>query len=112
MDGTSWFISNVAIRQRVTNSKSRSSGMSGIVAAVISSAAVQSKEVAAEGCEGRGVNRTFWSRESGVRMRGKYEAGLYVFPKTGTNSWGHCNVQSPKSRLFIAAIRQKERALP
>lgn len=49
MDRTSWFISNVVIRQRVTNREGRSSGMSGIVAAVISSAAVQSKEVAAEG---------------------------------------------------------------
>lgn len=57
MDGTSWFISNVAIRQRVTNRKGRSSGMSGIVAAVISSAAVQSKEVAEGGHVGG--NRTF-----------------------------------------------------
>lgn len=60
MDGTSWFISNVAIRQRVTNRKGRSSGMSGIVAAVISSAAVQSKEVAAGGGDMLGgLNRTF-----------------------------------------------------
>ena len=67
MDGTSWFISNVAIRQRVTNRKGRSSGMSGIVAAVISSAAVQSKEVAAGGpC--RGAIERSWSRESGVRL--------------------------------------------
>lgn len=66
MDGTSWFISNVAIRQRVTNRKGRSSGMSGIVAAVISSAAVQSKEVAAGGtCWGGGIERS-WSRENGV----------------------------------------------
>lgn len=85
MDGTSWFISNVAIRQRVTNRKGRSSGMSGIVAAVISSAAVQSKEVAA--------GAPCWGGESNVLGHGrvvygwgKYEAGQYVFPKTRTNS--------------------------
>lgn len=84
MDGTSWFISNVAIRQRVTNRKGRSSGMSGIVAAVISSAAVQSKEVAAGGHVGGGSNVLGHGRV--VYGWGKYEAGQYVFPKTGTNS--------------------------